>query len=182
MKVCTTCKTAKDFSCFSRAKQGRHGLRAACKSCTSIKFKKYRAAHKEKLALNWANWKRANSEHRTEYVRVYCAKKRTENPAFKLATNLRNRLAKALKKCKAQKSHGTFKLVSCTPKELKHYIEQQFQTGMTWDNYGQWHIDHIKPLTSFDLTKQEEQLAANHFTNLQPLWAADNIRKGNKYV
>ena len=74
-------------------------------------------------------------------------------------------------------------LTGCSPSELRLHLESQFQVGMTWDNYGMfgWHIDHIKPLSTFDLTDDEEIQAACHFTNLQPLWAYDNLSKKNKW-
>jgi hypothetical protein len=61
---------------------------------------------------------------------------------------------------------------------LRARLEVKFQQGMSWDNYGQWHIDHIKPLAKFDLTDRTQFLAACHYTNLQPLWAEDNLSKG----
>lgn len=64
--------------------------------------------------------------------------------------------------------------------EFMAYLEAKFTDGMSWKNYGKWHIDHIKPLASFDLTDPEQVKAACHFTNLQPLWASDNISKGAK--
>ena len=77
---------------------------------------------------------------------------------------------------------GAIPIVSTA--ELVTYIEKLFVDGMSWDNYGPtgWHIDHIKPCASFDLTNQDEQRQCFHYTNLQPLWAADNIRKGAKMV
>ena len=70
--------------------------------------------------------------------------------------------------------------LGCTIPELKAHLEAQFQPGMTWDNWSLkgWHIDHIKPLTSFDLTNREQFLQACHYTNLQPLWASENLSKG----
>ena len=81
------------------------------------------------------------------------------------------------------KSAATLELLGCSVEELKKHLENQFIKGMTWNNYGLhgWHIDHIKPCASFDLTKEEEQRKCFHYTNLQPLWAKDNLSKSNKY-
>lgn len=83
-----------------------------------------------------------------------------------------------------QKHQSTFELLGCTLEELYAHIEAQFLPGMSWGNYGHdtWHIDHIKPCASFDLTDPEQQRVCFHYTNLQPLWAIDNIRKGAKLV
>lgn len=67
-----------------------------------------------------------------------------------------------------------------TPQELRDYIESKFEPGMSWENHGEWHLDHIIPLSRFDCTKENEILKANALENLQPLWAVDNLRKGNK--
>jgi len=90
---------------------------------------------------------------------------------------------------KARKQQGTssMKYIGCTRDELRQYIEMQFKPGMSWDNYGRsgrraWHVDHIIPLASFDLSKEEERHKAFHYTNLQPLWAVDNMKKGNRIV
>jgi hypothetical protein len=72
----------------------------------------------------------------------------------------------------------TIKLVGCSANQLKQYLEAAFVSGMNWGNYGQWHVDHIKPCASFNLTQPEQQLACFHYTNLQPLWGPDNLRKG----
>lgn len=71
----------------------------------------------------------------------------------------------------------TQELIGCSYEQFKKHIEKQFKRGMSWDNKGQWHIDHIRPLASFDLLKPEEQRRAFHFTNCQPLWNKDNWRK-----
>lgn len=73
------------------------------------------------------------------------------------------------------------KLVGCTPNELKQHIESLFQRGMTWENRELWHVDHIRPLASFDLSNPEQQHQAMHWTNLQPLWSADNVKKGSMH-
>lgn len=73
-------------------------------------------------------------------------------------------------------------LIGCSIEQLLEHLESQFQDGMTWDNYGEWHIDHIKPCAMFDFTKEEDQRECFHYTNLQPLWAEDNLRKSDKYI
>ena len=103
--------------------------------------------------------------------------RRKEDPVFKLKCNLRTRLYVAVRKGKPGSS---VKDLGCTIEELRIHLESKFEENMSWDNYGKWHIDHIKPLASFDLSIREELLIACHYTNLQPLWALDNIKKGSK--
>jgi hypothetical protein len=80
-------------------------------------------------------------------------------------------------------SQSVSKVIGCSGRELKQYLEQRFKPGMTWANHGKvWHIDHIMPVSRFDLAKRKDFLKACHFTNLQPLFAADNMRKGNKIM
>ena len=102
------------------------------------------------------------------------------NIQFKLAVNLRGRLGRY--------TNGTVKGGSavsdlgCTLEELKRHLESQFVDGMNWTNWSRdgWHIDHIKPLSSFDLTDRDQFVKAAHFTNLRPLWAKDNLSKWAK--
>jgi hypothetical protein len=104
------------------------------------------------------------------------SRKRRENLGNRIRLNLGTRLWQAV-----QKKHGnTMELTGCTKEELVKHLEMNFKENMSWDNYGEWHIDHIKPCASFDLTKEEEQKKCFHWTNLQPLWAIENLRKGCK--
>ena len=82
---------------------------------------------------------------------------------------------------KGQKSLPTMFLIGCEIDYLIYHLQSQFTDGMTWANYGDWHIDHIKPCAKFDLSKTSEQLKCFNYTNLQPLWAEDNLRKYDKY-
>jgi len=109
-----------------------------------------------------------------------CRRERDIN--YKLANNLRYRLNKAIKG--NYKSGSAVKDLGCSIEEFKQYIESLFQPGMFWDNWSRdgWHIDHIVPLSSFDLTDREQFLKACHYTNLQPLWANENQRKGSKFI
>jgi hypothetical protein len=104
-------------------------------------------------------------------------------PDRKIAINLRARVAQALKWSGVKKSAKTFGLIGCSVAELKAHLESQFLPGMTWDNWTTdgWHVDHIRPCASFDLSDLEQQKACFHYSNLQPLWAIDNLRKQAKW-
>ncbi len=104
--------------------------------------------------------------------------RRRTSPYLRLVNRLRSRLRVALKGI--AKADSTFKLVGCSVSELLSHLERQFQSGMTWENMGKWHVDHIRPCASFDLTDPEQQRQCFHYTNLQPLWAEDNWRKHAK--
>lgn len=117
------------------------------------------------------------TEKGKEIKRKYCNRSR-KLPKNRVIRNTYKRLRKILK---SHKSDKTMNLVGCTPNFLREYLQSKFQFGMTWDNYGSWHIDHIRPCCSFDLTDPIQQQKCFHYTNLQPLWAKDNIIKGSKY-
>ena len=85
-----------------------------------------------------------------------------------------------LKSKNLRKNNKTFEIIGCTPFELQKHLEEQFIDGMTWENYGQWHIDHIIPLSTANI--EEEIYKLCYYTNLQPLWAIDNLKKGNKIL
>lgn len=120
----------------------------------------------------------ARPEHYKEYMVNYFRERRANDPQFKIADILRSRLRSAMKAQGARKDASTIELTSCTPQKLIAHLESQFTEGMTWENQGEWHIDHIRPCASFDLTDPEQQRQCFHWTNLQPLWGADNIAKG----
>lgn len=98
-------------------------------------------------------------------------------PRYFIERRLRARLLKKLKAARVKKNIGTWELVGCSPQHLIEHLEKQFTQGMTWDNHGKWHVDHIVPCARFDLTDTEQQRRCFHFTNLQPLWASDNLKK-----
>lgn len=104
-----------------------------------------------------------------------------QDPLWRIRMNLRRRLSHVLHGNRKYKP--TMKLVGCSYGKLKSYLESKFVGGMTWENYGRdgWHVDHIIPCSSFDLSTLEGQQKCFHYTNLQPLWAPDNLSKGNKY-
>lgn len=109
-------------------------------------------------------------------------RKRCKRPAWRLRNALRSRVRHALNSAKygkgAVKSGRTFDLLGCNALQLRAHLQSMFAAGMTWENHGKWHIDHIMPCASFDLAQASEQATCFHYTNLQPLWAADNLKKG----
>ncbi len=126
----------------------------------------------ERVRKSLKRWRENNN---AEYLR----NKRKNDIQFRLAESLRTRLRLAIKG--NHKSGSAARDLGCTIPELVSWIESQFQEGMTWENWGLWHLDHKKPLSSFDLTDREQLLRACHWSNLQPLWASDNLSKGAKY-
>lgn len=111
------------------------------------------------------------------YLPDYRRKRLKADPQYKLAVNLRKRLWQTLQN-HTNKVGSAVRDLGCSVEFLKQHLESQFQVGMTWENYGHWHIDHKKPLASFDLTDRKQFLEVCHYTNLRPLWAKENISKG----
>lgn len=170
VKTCTQCKKSKKESDFYRCKGGKDGLRAECKICNTKRVRNWQINNSSRNRKNKNDWNR-NNRHRI--------KRWEDKLPTRLANNLRRRVYKALKGF--NKAAHTMELLGCSIEYLKEHLEKQFKSGMSWDNYGEWHVDHIRPLTSFDLTDAEQQGIACNYKNLQPLWARDNLSKGNKY-
>ena len=153
---------------------------------------KYRRENSEKIKEREAKYRQENSEKVKERVKKYRQKnkekinaylnKRYKNDEnFRIVILLRNRLWYALKSQSAKKSKGTLELTGCSIDELWEHLENQFKDGMTRQNQGEWHIDHIKPCSLFDLTDPEQQKECFNYKNLQPLWAEENRSKGAKW-
>ena len=119
-----------------------------------------------------------NTESARKYKREYESNRKKNDINHKIACNLRSRLYQAL--IKNQKVGSAVDDLGCSIKELKKHLESKFAKGMSWDNYGEWHIDHIKPLANYDLTNRTIFLELCNYKNLQPLWLKDNISKSNK--
>ena len=147
------------------------------------KVKEYREKNKEKLLKYFEEYRKKPGYKKkfNLYMKNYMNNKLKTDPDFKLKMQLRHRIYLALKVKGISKSKRTMKLLGCTVEELWKHLESKFQPGMTKENYGKWHVDHIRPCASFDLTDPKQQFICFHYTNLQPLWAKDNIRKGAKY-
>jgi len=140
--------------------------------------KQYREKNKKKRLQKQRKHYQENKEQLQEYHRNYMNNRNKTDVRFRLAGNLRHRIYESIKN--NYQSFATMMLIGCEIDYLMYHIQKQFKKDMNWDNYGEWHIDHIKPCASFDLSKPEEQRKCFHYTNLQPLWKLDNLKKGNR--
>lgn len=123
----------------------------------------------------------ANRDKIIRQNRNYHKNRLTDDLDYRLRYYVRNRIYCALKRGGVSKPVKPFTLLGCTINELKSHLEPQFREGMSWSNHGKWHIDHIRPCASFDLTLLDQQLICFNYKNLQPLWALDNIKKNDRY-
>ena len=135
---------------------------------------KWRAKNKERRKETNAKWRAENKEK----INKQAMQRYYSDINFRLVNVLRARIREAIKN--GYKSAKTIELLGCSIEEVKSHLESQFTEGMTWDNHGEWHIDHIIPCASFDLTDPEQQKKCFHYTNMQPLWASENISKGDR--
>jgi hypothetical protein len=135
----------------------------------------YVSRNKGKVCSSRQKW----AEKNPNYHKEYRATRRKNDITFRISETIRSRCGNAVR---GKKSGSSVTDLGCTIEELKQHLESKFQEGMSWDNWGVhgWHIDHIIPLSSFDLTDREQFVKACHYTNLQPLWAKDNLRKKDK--
>ena len=152
-----------DQKCNNKAHLKRHPEREKARA------KKYREANIEKIKDCSKEWRLKNKQKIKEYQSI---------PNNRIANNIRSRISRAVKR--GLKCGSAIDSLGCSIEQLKLHLQSNFVNGMTWDNYGEWHIDHIVPLISFDLSNLEHFKVACHYTNLQPLWAKDNISKGGR--
>lgn len=203
-KQCIKCSKKQTLENFHNQKTSADGKSSYCKSChkeycniwrqnnkTKIikQQQKYRSIHREHLNEHRKRWGQQNPDkvainakkHREKYrekINKRRRQKHKENINFRLRTIISNRIRMALSRC--SKNSTSYNLTGCSWEYLKLYLESKFTVGMSWDNFGEWHIDHIKPCCSFDLTDPEQQKICFHYSNLQPLWAIDNLKKSGK--
>jgi len=201
-KLCKKCNLLKELHFFSKHALTKDGHRNICNSCKKIEHHNHYIKNKSKYFKNNKIWKLKNPqkmksyykksyEKRKEYLKNYKIthrkesafnqKQRRKNISYNMASILRHRIYMALKSKNIQKTNKMLNLLGCDIEQFRLHLQSQFQEGMTWENYGKWHIDHIKPCSSFDLSKENEQQLCFHYTNMQPLWAIDNLRKWKNY-
>lgn len=200
---CSKCAQIKTRDEFGPAKNNRTGLHSHCRQCLKQAARelyntdhgretkrKYRQSnHGHKVRREWQQSDRGQAltkkhrqtDHYKERRNKLSKERWTTDPKYKMSSILRRRLNHALhhaKHGKALKHSHTLDILGCSMDFFMQYIEQQFQPGMTWQNHGQWHIDHRVPCATFDLIDPAQQKTCFHFSNMQPLWAEDNLKKG----
>lgn len=192
-KECNHCSIIKPLDEFNIKPKGLHGRDSICKLCKKEKdkvrwttlsddykqtrneyCKEYYKRNPEKFGV----WK--DVESRRKWHREYRKRMREESPRYKLIDTIRTRVSNYLKTNNYTKSNRTFDIIGVSPEKLKEHISNQFKDGMSWDNHGEWHIDHRIPLSSAN--SESELYELFHYSNLQPLWASENLSKGSKIL
>ena len=184
-KKCSKCQTEKELSEFYKNKAKSDGFSWWCKTCKNNHVtnnpqynKKYRQNNREKTR-EWDNqYRQNNREKYNKYQGEYRKNKWKNDPLWNLSMRVRCRTSTVFKNMGYKKNDNTEKIIGIHWEGLKEHIEKQFTKGMNWDNRSEWHIDHIIPLAS--AKTEDELIKLCHYTNLQPLWATDNLRKGKK--
>lgn len=174
-KTCSSCLIEKDITFFHKQIGAKDGYRSMCKECRSDKFKsdyknlpEFSKEHKKRT-------KKYRNENKEKYNFFF--KKRYKKLPHIYAW--RGMLSSVLRRFGTKKEKKTFEMLGYSAEDLKIHIESLFLEGMSWENWGEWQIDHIKPISSFN--KNTNVKIVNSLNNLQPLWAYDNIKKGNKF-
>jgi len=214
IKICNVCKLEKDLDMFRKRKTPKDSYRNSCKSCESIQSKKYYDKNKLNLKEKNKQWRINNPDKvkeilkrfllkNPEYVRKYTINSRDKinkrykdrrdtDINFKLKENIRNLIKNSLNYKNIKKNQRTNKILGCTNDDFKLHLESQFESWMTWDNYGNpkdgilqpdktWDIDHIIPLNT--AITEDELIKLNHYTNLKPLCSYVNrITKRGKLI
>lgn len=137
----------------------------------------------EKLKEYWRTdeWKEIKKKKNSDRHHIRWMERWKTDELFSMKIRIRNLVRNSFRKSGVYKpSEGTEKILGCSFNELKSHLESKFVDGMNWENRGEWHIDHIIPLSSANT--KEELIGLSHYSNLQPLWAEDNMKKGNKYI
>lgn len=199
-KFCGWCKTNKEKSLFGKSKSSKDGLMSCCRACMSAYDKARDKTKQRKINHNSAKSRQQeyrkskylNDEYRkkcNERCKQYYVKNKEKIIKYKvqqskkdsksiLVTSIKARIRGIFKKSPYTKKSRVFEILGCSYDFFHWHIEKQFTNGMNWDVFNKIHIDHIIPISS--AKTEEDVIKLNHYTNLRPLWAADNLRKSNK--
>jgi hypothetical protein len=173
MKNCAQCKHLKDLSDFPKNKSRKEGIGAYCKACVKSNYQKNKESHREACRAYYL----ANKDSIQKRHIKYNTERLKKDASFRAMFNARVRVNSFVR---GQK--GFSKSLGCSFGQFKSHIEGLFQLGMTWENYGQWQVDHRHPLSIAYKEGSESFKNACLYRNLEPMWAAENIKKGNRVI
>jgi hypothetical protein len=201
MKKCESCNIEKHLTEYDsvqyktkKSNEIKIYYRNICKNCRRLKDveynkinrerkniynKEYGLFNKEKISKNKRKYYLNNRQKIRDSKRIYMRKRRAEDPLFKLKDSIIGLIYHSIKKQGYKKNSKTENILGCSYETFKSFIENKFQDGMTWENKGEWHLDHIIPISS--ATNEKEVYELNNYKNFQPLWSIDNLIKSNKY-
>ena len=174
-KKCTKCDKEKPLAEFYKKTASKDGHQPQCKGCIIRHYEKNKVDLLEKSKRYYEKNKGAIIEKRKRYQK----KRRATDPTFRLTDNIRALIRNSFRNGGFNKKSKTAEILGCTFKEYHKHIESQFTDGMSWDLMGDIHIDHRLPLSAANT--EEEILVLNHYRNLQPMWATDNLAKSDSY-
>jgi hypothetical protein len=187
VKTCRTCHRELSILDFGVAHHLVDGRNSECSRCANERARRkdrskgyewtrsWKKKNKEKIKESFRQWRMKNIEH----VRQAANHRYATDLDYRMKAVLRARIHAGIRG-RALKSDSTMRLLGCSIEELKAHLKKMFVTGMSWDNYGEWEIDHIMPCSSFNLELEDEQRRCFNFSNLQPLWSHDNRVKFTK--
>ena len=173
-KKCYKCKKEKEYTEFHKDKSKKDGYNSRCIDCSRIFNREYVKDYDMKGYLK--KWREDNRVS----VNIKKKNKLDKNPLLRISANLRSSIYNSFKRNRWREGSDSEKLLGASFDEARSHIESTFKEGMSWDNYGKWHIDHIVPLNSAN-NEKELVLLCNH-KNLQSLWALENLKKGHKII
>jgi hypothetical protein len=150
----------------------------------SEKSKKWFLENKDKWNKYIKEYRENNPDKIRQIKRDYERNRKASDPLYKLISNFRTAIYQVLKESNVEKNRHYFDILQYTPEELIIHLESQFKDTMSWDNYGEWHVDHKLPITSFNIEEMgdKEFMKCWALENLQPMWGEENIRKSNKIL
>jgi len=178
MKRCKKCGIEKSLDEYHNIRRGNSSKKKAiCKCCVNAYNRKRDRANRVSETIRKQKWREKNRKLNRKTQNEYMKRLWREDPVFKLVESARVRLRETCKKKGVIRTKSASDLFGCTGNELREHIESLFKEGMCWDNHGEWHLDHIRPISSFENPMDPECWS---YKNIQPLWAAENLKKGNR--
>ena len=209
-KTCKECGLIKPLEKYTKRKASKDGLHPYCNDCIKIRSKAYREKNIEKIRkydverAKTEKRKSLNAEYRKNNREILNSNARDwyhnnkdrvlrrkleryhelyyNDTKFRVDRIIRRSVGRVIELSKTDKKESTYDTLGYKPEELIKHIQLQFQEGMSWDNYGEWHIDHIIPIIEFIKNGVTDPKIINSLENLQPLWANDNLRKGANFM